>query len=254
MSRFSRFVAIGDSQTEGVGDPYPDGSERGWADRFADSLVERTPGLLYANLAVRGKQIAEIRRKQMAPALASKPDLVSLIAGLNDMIRPGFDLAETVSHMDAMQSALRRTGATVLTITYPDPQGLAPIGRLLRDKTFRFNEALREVADRNGVLLLDLEENPVTTDPRIWCEDRLHLNPEGHRRLAIGMASLIGEEGDDWLTALPPMLPPGRTARMVDDLRWASTFFLPWVGRRITGKSSGDGRLPKRPELQPVRA
>jgi len=246
---FRRFVAVGDSQTEGVGDPYPDGTERGWADRFARSLNEQDPGLMYANLAIRGRRIAEVHEEQLEPALALKPDLVSLIAGLNDMIRPGFDLDETISHMDTMQAAFRRTGATVLTITYPDPDGLAPIGKLLRDKTFEFNQALRDVAEKNGALLLDLETTPISTDPRIWCEDRLHLNAEGHRRLSIGMASLIGAEREDWLTALPPMAGPGRLAGAAEDLRWAWAFFIPWIGRRLTGRSSGDGRFPKRPEL-----
>jgi hypothetical protein len=27
---------------------------------------------------------------------------------------------------------------------------------------------------------------------------------------------------------------------------------LPWIGRRLTGRSSGDGREPKRPTLLPV--
>ncbi|HTU13718.1 MAG TPA: SGNH/GDSL hydrolase family protein [Solirubrobacterales bacterium] len=246
---FRRFVAVGDSQTEGVGDPYPDGTERGWADRFARSLNERDPGLMYANLAIRGRRIAEVHEEQLEPALALKPDLVSLIAGLNDMIRPGFDLDETIAHMDMMQAAFRRTGATVLTITYPDPEGLAPIGRLLRDKTFEFNRALREVAGRNGVLLLDLETTPISSEPRIWCDDRLHLNSEGHRRLSLGMASLIGIESEDWLAPLPPVAGPGRLANAAGDLRWAWSFLVPWIGRRLTGRSSGDGRFAKRPEL-----
>jgi len=250
--RFRRFVAVGDSQTEGVGDPYPDGTERGWADRFARSLEERDPGLMYANLAIRGRRIAEVREEQLEPALALEPDLVSLIAGLNDMIRPGFDLDTTIGHMDAMQSAFREAGATVLTITYPDPEGLAPIGRLLREKTFTFNQALREVAEKNGALLLDLETTPIGADPRIWCDDRLHLNAEGHRRLSIGMASLIGAEGEDWLTALPPLQGPGRLSKAATDLRWAWAFLVPWIGRRITGRSSGDGRFAKRPELARV--
>ncbi len=246
---FRRFVAVGDSQTEGVGDPYPDGAERGWADRFAHALDESSPGLMYANLAIRGRRIAQIHEEQLEPALALEPDLVSLIAGLNDMIRPGFDLDETIGHMDTMQAAFRDAGATVLTITYPDPDGLAPIGRLLREKTFAFNQALRETAERNGALLLDLETTPISSDPRIWCDDRLHLNSEGHRRLSIGMSSLIGADREDWLAALPDEPGPGRLVTAGRDLRWAWSFFIPWIGRRLTGRSSGDGRFAKRPEL-----
>lgn len=252
MTDFTRFVAMGDSQTEGVGDPYPDGGERGWADRFAHALARRQPDLLYANLAVRGKRIAEIHEKQLAATLEMQPDLVSLIAGLNDVIRPGFDLDATIEHMDTMQAAIRQSGATVLTITYPDPQDMAPLGKLLREKTMEFNQALREIADRHGALLLDLESNEATRDPRIWCDDRLHLNSNGHQRLSHAMESLIGLESDDWLSELPPRAEPGLIRRGAADLKWAGAFLLPWIGRRITGRSSGDGRYPKRPELEPV--
>ncbi|MGA7396828.1 MAG: SGNH/GDSL hydrolase family protein [Solirubrobacterales bacterium] len=244
---------MGDSQTEGVGDPYPDGSARGWADRFAGELNGQQPGLMYANLAVRGRRIAQIEEEQLQPALDLKPDLVSLIAGLNDAIRPGFDLDMTINHMDRMQAAFREAGATVMTITYPDPDGVAPIGRLLQGRTFEFNQALREVAGKNGALLLDLETTPITTDPRIWCPDRLHLNSEGHRRLAIGMESLIGIDREQWMTALPPMRGIHPLQHLARDLRWAGKFFAPWIGRRLTGRSSGDGRIAKRPDLTPLK-
>ena len=251
---FNRFVAIGDSQTEGVGDPYPDGKERGWADRFAESLTRRNPEMLYANLAIRGRCIGPVRDEQLEPALALKPDLVSLIAGLNDMIRPSFDLGRTIAIMDDMQSRLRATGATVLTITYPDPTFLAPIGRFLKDRAVQFNQALRDVAGKNGVLILDLEKIPVTTDPRIWCDDRLHLNPEGHQRMADGIESLIGGDPDLWTQALPPVDVAPAWTRVRQDARWAWSFFVPWIGRRLTGRSSGDGIEPKRPELALVDA
>lgn len=249
--KFSRFVAVGDSQTEGVGDLYPDGTERGWADRFAGALDRTQPGLMYANLAIRGRRIGQIHDEQLKPALALKPDLVSLVAGLNDMIRPGFDLDQTIGHMDRMQAAFREAGATVMTITYPDPGGLAPIGRFLRERTFRFNQALREVAEKNGALMLDIESTPVTTDPRIWSRDRLHLNSEGHRRLAIGMESLIGIDSEGWTEELPPPRGIHPLQSAARDLRWAGEFFAPWIGRRITGRSSGDGRFAKRPDLAP---
>ncbi|MBK8294761.1 MAG: SGNH/GDSL hydrolase family protein [Solirubrobacterales bacterium] len=249
---YNRFVAMGDSQTEGVGDPYPNGKERGWADRFAESLVLRNPEMLYANLAIRGRCIGHVREEQLGPALRLEPDLVSLMAGLNDMIRPGFDLDRTIETMDEMQKTLRATGATVLTITYPDPTDLAPIGRFLTERTRTFNQALREVAEANGTLILDLEKIPVTTDPRIWCDDRLHLNSEGHQRLAHGMESLIGGDDDLWIETLPPIDPARALTRLAEDARWVWAFFLPWIGRRITGKSSGDDIEPKRPELAAV--
>jgi len=255
VPEFQRFVAMGDSQTEGVGDPTgPGGTERGWADRFAEEMAARQGSLLYANLAVRGRRIAEIEEEQLDITLAMEPDLVSLIAGLNDVIRPGCDVDAVLARMDSMQSRLAATGTTILTITYPDPAGMSPVGRLLSEATIRFNEGLREVAARHGALLLDIDEFETSVDERLWCDDRLHLNSEGHRRLARGMASLVDPEVSDseWLEDLEPIDQRPLAHRLAGEARWAGAFLAPWIWRRLTGKSSGDGRVAKRPELSPV--
>jgi lysophospholipase L1-like esterase len=247
-----------------VGDvPHADGLDRGWADRFALGLDRLSPGLLYANLAIRGRCIAPIRDEQLGPALALKPDLVSVLAGANDLIRPGFDLEATLGVMDSMQAAFRRAGATVMTITYPWRSGY-----LLSDRAKAFNEGLRDVARANGSLLLDLATIPSTVDPRLWCHDRLHLNPEGHDRLARAMLALIeaADSGQreltlesasiqgapDWAKQLPPAPVLSRRTAVRRDLGWTFRYLIPWAGRRITGRSSGDGRSAKRPELRPA--
>lgn len=204
-----------------------------------------------------------IRDEQLEPALALKPDLVSVLAGANDMIRPGFDMDSTLEVMNEMQGAFRSTGATVLTITYPWRPG-----HFLSDRSRAFNEGLRQVARSNGALLLDLETIPATIDPRLWCHDRLHLNPEGHSRLARAMLALVegsatgqteltlesatAEVVPDWAAELPP--PPELPRRTVirRDLGWTFRYLIPWIGRRVTGRSSGDGRSAKRPELGPA--
>jgi lysophospholipase L1-like esterase len=268
-TRFRRFVAIGDSQTEGVGDELnPDGSDRGWADRLAQSLAIDNPGLLYANLAIRGRCIGPIRDEQLEPALALEPDLVSVIGGANDLIRPGLDLEATLAIMDEMQVAFRSAGATVLTNTYPVAPGSGPFGPAVAERFRAYNSGLRELAARNGVLLIDLETISSTVDPRLWAHDRLHLNPEGHRRLAEGMLALIRGEADgrtvlsfdafpsgrapEWASELPPLPVLPRITTVRRDLGWAFRYLLPWIGRRVTGRSSGDGRSAKRPELKPV--
>lgn len=243
--------------------PHPDGLDRGWADRFAAGLGRLSPGLLYANLAVRGRRIAPIRDEQLQPALDLKPDLVSVLAGANDLIRPGFDLDLTLEVMDELQAAFRSCGATVLTITYPWQSG-----NFLSDRSKTFNQGLRDVARRNGSLLLDLETIPATIDPRLWCHDRLHLNADGHNRLARAMLALIEGQAigwteltlesvsdggvPDWAIELPPPPVLPRAAVVRRDLGWAFRYLLPWIGRRLTGRSSGDGRTAKRPVLSPA--
>jgi lysophospholipase L1-like esterase len=253
---FQRYVALGDSQTEGVGDElHPDGTPRGWADRFAEQLSGVSPELLYANLAVRGRRIVQVHEEQLEPALVLKPDLASVIAGVNDMIRPRFDLDAALSHMDAMTGVLRSQGATVLTATFPDPSSVAPLARLMRERLAAFNAGLRALAAAHGALLVDLERVPLAADPRLWCDDRLHLNAEGHRELAAAMAeAVLGMPAPDErpnVASIPPSAHDAH-ARLLAELRWGYRFLLPWIWRRLTGRSSGDGRRAKRPELLPV--
>ncbi|HMT04046.1 MAG: SGNH/GDSL hydrolase family protein [Solirubrobacterales bacterium] len=262
---FERFVAIGDSQTEGVGDPTgPGGAERGWADRFADRLaagqVRSGPegtaqtGLLYANLAVRGKLLAQIDEDQMDLCLSMEPDLVSLVGGLNDVLRPGRRIDLILARMDTMQARLAASGATVLTVTYPDPALMMPVGKLLSETMAEFNRGLRRIAERHGTLILDIEALADVADPGHWCPDRLHLNPAGHQVLADGMFSLIEPlpDGQPWPGTLPERPRPAFTEQMLAEVRWAGAFLAPWIYRRLAGKSSGDGRHAKRPELTPV--
>jgi len=246
---FRRFVALGDSQTEGVGDVLnADGTERGWADRFAERFAAAAPEkVLYANLAVRGARIAEVRARQLEPALALAPDLASVVAGINDVIRPRFDLDAAVADMDTMQRELRAAGATVLTVTFPVASS-TPFARLVAKRLQRFNAGLRAVAHERGALLLDLERVPQAGYPALWTEDRLHLNPDGHAGLAAAMAALVDPSGVDPWSEEPPGTATPR--RLGDEARWARTYLVPWVGRRLTGRSSGDGRSAKRPRLQ----
>lgn len=252
---FHRYVALGDSATEGVGDePHPDGSERGWADRLAELLAVANPRLLYANLAVRGSLAARVRAEQLGPALALEPDLATVVAGINDVIRPRLDLDAALAHMDEILRALSAIGATIATATFPDVSPINPMARLARGRLRYFNEGLRSIAGRRGALLVEAEDFPVLADKSMWCDDRLHPSPEGHRGLAAATALTLGVAVDD--PGAPGAHSPGplarRRVRLNEELRWARSFLLPWMHRRLTGRSSGDGRHPKRPELTPV--
>ncbi|MEV5539801.1 SGNH/GDSL hydrolase family protein [Saccharopolyspora shandongensis] len=252
--RFSRFVALGDSQTEGLNDGDDARGYRGWADRLAEQLAVVNPNLLYANLAVRGRLAHEVRAEQLSPALAQSPDLVTVMAGVNDLIRPGSDAAAVSGHIEHMLGSLADTGATVVTFTYPDPGRRLPAGRLLTARTRDFNARIRAAAQRHGVVIADLSAHDVTSDPRLWSGDRLHLNALGHTRLAAAVVHALELPGSDaaWSEALPARqeLPAWRVAE--EELRWVAGFVGPWLARRMLGRSSGDGRKAKRPTLGPV--
>lgn len=253
---FRRFVALGDSTTEGLDDPYPDGrGPRGWADRLAARLDELDPGLQYANLAVRGRKVPQIRAEQLAPALAMAPDLASVVGGVNDILRPSVDLDAVAADVEAMVAALRGAGATVLMMTFPDPSTTIPIARFVGGRVDAYNDAVRAIAARQGATLADLGAR--ASDPRLWSPDRLHANGLGHQRIADGMAEALGlpGSGPEWAEPVgDPDDAPALPLRVVGEALWTGKHLVPWVGRRLTGRSSGDGRSAKRPELAPVGA
>ncbi|WP_207836504.1 SGNH/GDSL hydrolase family protein [Williamsia soli] len=250
---YSRFVAIGDSQTEGMCDGDDDTGYRGWADRLAEELAGHNPDLRYANLAVRGRTTRQIRDVQLAPAIALQPDLVAAPLGMNDVLA-STPASQVHEDLDYIYGELRKTDATVLISTFPNLARTVPIARRIEARLLAVNEMMREFATTYGFVLVDLYAAPVLTDPRSWAPDRLHASPFGHQRFAAGAAHALGLPGSDpqWGRALPPRPPLTIAQTIARETHWARAFFIPWMIRRIRGVSLGDGREPKRPELTPV--
>ncbi|MQA97785.1 MAG: SGNH/GDSL hydrolase family protein [Streptosporangiales bacterium] len=254
---WTRYVAVGDSFTEGLGDPDPErpGRWRGWADRVAATLAAGAPGgtgLRYANLAVRGRTFPQIVAEQVDRALELGPDLVSFHGGGNDLLRPSVDIDAMARRLEEVVSRFRGAGADVILFTGTDPAG-APVIRLTRGRVAVFNEHVRLIAARHGALLVDQWDMRVLRDWRMWAEDRLHMSAEGHRRVSLRVLEALGVPGaGDWREPLPPLPRPRPAVRLLSDARWAREHLVPWVGRRVRGRSSGDGLTGKRPELEPI--
>ena len=253
MHGWSRYVAIGDSFTEGIGDPEPGspGGHRGWADRVAEVLATQVDDFQYANLAVRGKLLDQIASDQAEIAASLGPDLVTISAGGNDILRPGTDPDEVARRLDRLVGRMVATGATVVLFTGPDV-GVNPVMRTIRGKVAIYNMNIYKVAQKHGAIVADLWAiSGAFRDPRMWAVDRLHYSPLGHQLIARLVLAILGVDN-----ALDPHHPEplparswGRARR--EDLAWAREYFVPWIGRRLTGRSSGDGVLPKRPILGP---
>jgi lysophospholipase L1-like esterase len=256
--QFSSFVALGDSFTEGLDDPRADQSGYlGWADRFARLLATQQPGLRYANLAVRGKTLGQVADEQVPLAIAMAPDLVSVAAGGNDLLRLRSDPDALAQTFDDMVRTLLMGGSQVIIFTGFDPR--FPVLRLIRGKVAAYNMHLRAIADRHGCHVVDLWSMAVLADPRAWSADRLHLTPDAHRRVALRACEVLGVDvTEDWREPWPTLDSPsasGRAAWLAArrmDLRWGRQHAAPWVARRVRGVSSGDGIAPKRPELLPL--
>lgn len=254
-TEYRRYVALGDSQTEGLGDGDDTAGLRGFADRFADHLDAARPGLLYANLAVRGRLAGQVRAEQLGPALALRPDIATVVAGVNDVLRPRFVAADVAGHLEEMFAALTAAGAHVATVTFPDIGRIAPLARPLAPRLLELNELVRAAAARHGVFVAETALPAAVADPRMWTEDRLHASSLGHERIAAALAHAVGLPGSDdtWTRPLPPPQALRRSA-VAAELRWAAAFLGPWLGRRLRGRSSGDGRTAKRPDLLPFAA
>ena len=253
------FLALGDSFTEGMEDQRgPDGRHRGWADRVATALAVRHPGLRYGNLAVRGRLLDQVVYQQLPAAVELRPELVSFHAGANDVLRPGTDLSSLGARYDVAVARLVATGATVVVFTaIQRAGGTTRAADRLAARFGGFNALVRATTARHGAVLVDVGIERALYDRRMWHEDRLHLAPEGHARVAAAVLEELGVEDPSLLGGVPgwwrqPLLAvarPPRHRRVAADLRWARRYLAPWVVRRLRGVSSGDGIAPKRPQL-----
>ncbi|MFC9245784.1 SGNH/GDSL hydrolase family protein [Streptomyces sp. NPDC057136] len=260
------YAAIGDSFTEGVGDPGPDGTFVGWADRFAVLLADQLPvsdegaGLTasrhgnfrYANLAVRGRLLDQIVEEQVPRAKELAPDLVSFCAGGNDILRPGSDPDDVAERFERAVAELAGAVGTVMITTGFDPRHM-PVLRHLRGKIATYTAHVRSIADRYDCPVLDLWSLRSVQDRRAWDDDRLHLSPEGHTRVALRAAQVLGiEVPADPDQAWPPQALRRPLDDRRDDIHWAREYLVPWIGRRLRGESSGDHVEAKRPDLLPL--
>ncbi|GAA0412600.1 SGNH/GDSL hydrolase family protein [Streptomyces luteireticuli] len=255
-SAIGSYAAVGDSFTEGVGDPGPGDSFIGWADRLAVLLAdadEREEGAFrYANLAVRGRLLDQIVEEQVPRAKELGPDLVTFCAGGNDILRPGSDPDDVAERYEAAVADLVSSVGTVLLCTGFDTRGM-PVFKHLRGRIATYTAHVRAIADRHGCPVLDLWSLKAVQDRRAWSEDRLHLSADGHTRVALRAAQVLGLA----VPADPDEPWPAEDARTPaevrrDNVHWAREHLVPWIGRRLRGESSGDNVEPKRPDLLPL--
>ncbi len=230
------------------------GGYRGWSQRLAERIATTQSGLLYANLAVRGRTTRQIREQQLERALALHPDLATLFSGTNDVMQRRFDVSGFATDVREMQRALREAGATVVTFTLPDLSPLLLVARPFAPRIRAMNEALRDACRATGTRCVDFAAHAVATDPRLWNEDRIHANPAGHARIAEALAEALELPGssDEWRSPLPPEPAPVPIAEVGRQLAWALRHLLPWAWQGLLAPRSTDQRPGKRPQLAPV--
>ncbi|MFC8041519.1 SGNH/GDSL hydrolase family protein [Paenarthrobacter sp. NPDC057355] len=247
-----RYVAIGDSFTEGVGDPskvLPNGV-RGWADRVAEKLAKAQPGWEYANLAVRSKRLRHIIDEQLQPAIDMEPTLITLYAGGNDILDFGTDMEALLDDYELLVARLRETGATVVLFTGFDVKVSAVLEPFKKRNTL-YNERVRGIASKYGALLVDYWCFDAYKDSRMWSPDRLHMSKAGHKYLA---AQVLDHLDIPHKISPKEWEPPTRlTLREWErrQRRWVNDWVVPLFGRKLRGVTLGDSLQPRWP--QPVK-
>jgi lysophospholipase L1-like esterase len=245
-----KYVAIGDSLSEGLGDWGFETSREGcgWTDRLAGLLGEQAAmygqELEYANLAIRGSKMLEILTAQLEDAIALKPDLVTIMAGSNDLMKSRKEHPALRALLRGAIERLLASGSQVVVANTINPLHLRIFKKLAR-RAESMTRLIEETAAEYGVPVLDVFRIEKFNDLCFWAEDMVHFSGYGHTRIANKAADLLNlshrfEEEEEF-----EMLGPGRN--FFETMRWIWVYVLPFIGRRIRGVSSGDGLEPKYP-------
>jgi len=247
-SAYRSYVAVGDSFTEGVGDDTADGGVRGWADLVALGLALASPEPVgYANLAIRGRLLAPIVGAQLDAGIALKPQLLSLNGGGNDIMRPRVSIAAITDQLVDAAERAATAGSHVLLVSGANPTRHIPLGGLIEARGNEFAARIRERLPLENTTFVDNWADRELASLPYWSRDKLHLGPLGHERVAANVLAALGVElPEGWSGGAAGMQHTQRSSEY-----WRE-YVLPWIGRRLTGRSSGDNREPKIATLQPV--
>lgn len=245
---FASYVAIGDSFTEGVGDELPDGRVRGWADQVAWGLaLASTAPVSYANLAIRGRLLASIAGEQLEAAITLRPQLMSINGGGNDIMRPKVSLESITDQLLAAVDAATANGIHVLLLSGGNPSKHLPFGSIMATRGERLVQSVLSRLPEDDVTFVNNWADEELASLRHWSADKLHLNARGHARVASNVLSALEISVPDFASHEES----GDDVRPRTAAYWRK-YVLPWIGRRLTGRSSGDKRSPKSATLQPV--
>lgn len=258
------YAAIGDSFTEGMGDELPDGTPRGWADLVAIGLAHAAGEPVgYANFAIRGRLLGPILVEQLQPAIELGPQLLTMNGGGNDIMRPRVSVAATADRLASAAERASDAGIRVVVVSGGNPTDHIPLGPVFQRRGDELADAVRARLDRSPHTIgyVDNWSDPELRALRYWSIDRLHLNSLGHARAAANVLAALevpapapaeGAPGGSGAPRVPGSLDAPEELQRPRTAEYWREYVLPWIGRRLTGRSSGDGRTAKRPTLEPI--
>ncbi len=243
-----RYVALGDSLTEGLGDRdfWSNRQNKGWADRFAvliaAELSAENRRLDYANLAVRSRRAESILTEQVKRAIELRPDLVTLMAGANDLWRPTGKLTKLEHLFREAIEGLQSSGVRIVLATTIRPNHHWAF-RMGLSRATRLTGLLRELAEQYQLELLDIYASVSLRRQRFWSPDMVHFGERGHIHVANRAAKLIGLSHR--LTVPPFEQPPKDYQTLREAAVWIWRYVVPFMNRVLRRVTAGDGVTAK---------
>ncbi|WP_082187231.1 SGNH/GDSL hydrolase family protein [Bacillus cereus] len=185
LDMWKRFVAIGDSFTEGIGDEVEEIALKSWVDHFVQLCVN---DIEYANFAKRGLVTKEIRSQQLEKALTFNPDLVSLIAGANDVLKGRWNHKAYKNDMEFMIDTLSKTDADIMIASLPDFTVRLPFSsekkQVLKEQLLEANEIILSLSREYKLHHVDFWNHHLVNDNTLWSTDLIHPNSKGYVKVA----------------------------------------------------------------------
>ena len=189
----TRVLALGDSITCGEGVGVRVHLAHTWAAVLAHALDAE-----FDLLAERGAKTAQMRADQLPLAVTLRPELATVLVGLNDVSRTGWHPESVADDLRATVTALRDNGSTVLLGRLHDPTTQLPMPGWLRAMTQRRLDIVNTTVDALAgpdVLVLDLASVPELWRRSGWAVDRVHPSVLGHRGIAQAALRVLREAG-----------------------------------------------------------
>ena len=228
-----RFVGLGDSLTQGVGDPRPGragfaGKLDGWVSYFASAVRASGRPVEVRNVAVAGARIEHVIGDQLQQALSEPADEMSCIIGINDLWDPNLDLDQFATQFDKLFRDLAERSPIVITASIHDVFAPFPVRAPLRERlnlnVATMNEIIAGAVADHGLVLVDLAGRPDMFTSAVRALDRLHPNRYGHQLIAAEVVRELHARGH-LLTVEPPVaIPVRRGAADLAHVAWVSGY------------------------------
>lgn len=250
---YRSYSALGDSLSEGLGDFtfLEDRHHNGWTDRLAGILAKEASEsgyeFHYANLALRGSKLSKIMQTQLPMALKLQPDLVTIMAGSNDLMSKPETLPALRRTLSDGVHQLLAAGCDVVLANTINPLHLN-LFKPLRHKAELFSTLIETVADEFDVPVLDVYGIKDFEQLVFWAQDMVHFSGHGHIKIANQAAQILNLN-----YRYPEVQPSVITRSALETVKWVTRDVIPFFDRKLKGVTSGDGMQPKHLELRPYR-